>query len=152
MKTKIFQIIVTLAVSLCLSAGVTLAQDKKGKQHKSHGKAYSYQKNLKGNGYHPDWNKKHYKSYRHGHRPDGHYHRHYYHKRHWDHTRWHRNHFKSYQHRLRPKQPYHKRNDRYELHDRHRQPNKRNAHRDGFIFGMSFNDPLMAVLIGAKGN
>ena len=119
MKTKIFKIIITLAVSLILSASVSLAQDKRGKQHKQHGNAYGYHNNQKGHGHHPSWKKRHYKSYH---------------------------------HRQRPKQRYHKRDDRYELHDNHHRRYKRLPYRDGFFFGMSFNDPYMTVVIGAKGN
>ena len=150
MKTKIFKIIIILAVSLFLSASVSLAHDKKGKQNKSHAKAYSYHKDHKGNGHHPNWHKKYYKSFRHRPTPYDHYHRQYYQKRHRHHPKWHRNHYKSYPHRNRPKHRYHKRYDHYELHGRHH--NKRNLHGDGFVFGISLNDPHMAVVIGAKGN
>lgn len=153
MKTKIFKIIIALAVSLVLSASVSLANDKKGKQHKQHGNAYGYQKNQKGQGHHPSWKKKRLKSYHHRHRSHDHYHRHYYQKKgHGYHPSWKKRHYKSYHHRQRPKQRYHKRYDHYELHDNHHRRYKRPPHRDGFFFGMSFNDPYMAVVIGAKGN
>ena len=152
MKTKIFKIIITLVTSLFLCASGSMADDKKGKNHKPQGKAYGYHKDDKGHGHQAVWHKKQYKSYRHRHRPQGHYHRHYYYKGHWPPARWYRNHYKSYHLKQRPRQPYPKHHDHYKLHDQHGRPYKRKPHRDGFILGMSFNDPYMSVLIGAKGN
>ena len=151
MKTKIFKIIIMLTISLFLSAGVTHAHDKRGKKNKSHGRAYSYHQDHKGNGHHPNRYKKHYKSHRHRHRPHSHYHRHYYHRSNGHHPSWHRNHYKSYRHRHRHKHRYHKHYNHYGLHGQHHYE-KHKSHHDGFIFGMSFNDPFMAVVIGGKGN
>jgi hypothetical protein len=102
MKTKIVKIVIMLTVSLFLSAGVSMANDKYGKQFKSYGKAYGYHKYQKGHGHHPGWHKKPHKPHHPGHR-----HKHRYHKR--------------------------------------------CPHHDGFFFGLSFIDPFMAVVVGAKG-
>ena len=151
MKTKIFKIIIMLTISLLLSAGVTRAHDTKRKKNESHGKTYSYYRDHKGSAHHPGWHKKHYKSRRHSHRPHNHYHRHYYHRSNGHHPSWHRDHYKSYRHRHRHKHRYHKHYDHYELHGQHHY-DKHNPHHVGFIFGMSFQDPYMAVTIGGKRN
>ena len=149
MKTRIFKIIISLAVSLFLCAGVALAHDKKGRQHKSHGKAYGYHHDQDREWHRPNWHKKKHKSYRNRHRHHNYYHRYYYHK-YWrgHHPRWKRWHYKSNHHRHKHKRHYRKRFDDWELHDRDR--HGRYPDRDGFIFGMSFNDPFMSVVIGAK--
>ena len=102
MKTKIVKIIIILVVSVFLSAGLSMANDKDGKQHKPHGKAYGYYKKHNDYDHHPNWHKKHHK-------------------------------------------PYHPR------HEQKHRYYKRIPCQDGFFFGISFIDPYMAVVAGAKG-
>jgi hypothetical protein len=84
MKTKIIKIIILLAVSLFLSASISMAHEKKGGHHKPRGNAYGHQK---WDGHHPGYQKKHYKSYHHEQRPKHHYHKRHYHKKYHDHHR-----------------------------------------------------------------
>ncbi len=148
MKIKILKIIIMLTISLFLSVGVSMAHDKDGKRHKSNGKAYGYHKKLKGHDHYPRWNQKHYKSYRHKHKPHGHYHRHYDHKGYWHHHRWHKKHYKS--HNYRYKNCYYKRYNDFDTHDYpHRYKHRKQE--DEIFFEISFDDPYMVLVIGANG-
>ena len=149
MKTKIFKVIIMLTISLFLSEGVSMAGDKKGRQHKSNGKAYGYHKKHNDYDHHPSWHKKHHKSYRHRHRAHDHYDRYCYHKGHGYYDRWHKKHCKSHHHRH--KHRYCKRYDYYEIHD-HLRHYKHNRQEDEFFFEISFNDPYVAVVVGANGD
>lgn len=144
MKTRIFKIIITLAISLFLSAGISLAHDKKGRQHKSNGKAYGYHSDQNWDGHHPGWQKKKRKLYRHKDRQHNYYQRYYYHKD-WrgPHPKWKKWHYKSRHRSHEHKRHYPRRLEKWKLHDRDR---------DWFILGMSFDDPYMSLVFGAKGN
>ena len=124
MKTRIFKIINMLAVSLFLSAGISLAQTKSSRQPKSQANAYGYHHDQDQHGHHPGGQNGKHKSYRPKNRDHNYYHRYYYHK-----------------YRRGYKRPYPIRPFGWTLHD---------CDSHGFIFGMSFNDPYMSVVIGAN--
>ena len=151
MKAKIFKIIITLAIALVLSAGIALAHDKNGRKHKSHGKAHGYYNDQHWDDHQHKWHKKYRKSYRHRYRHHKCYHGYQYHRHwRWHHPEWKKWRYKSRDHRHKHKRRIRKHRDDWELHGRDR--HRRHQDSDGFIFGMSFDDPYMSVVIGTQGN
>ena len=75
MKTKIFKIIIMLAVSLFLCASASWAHEKKGGRHTPLGNAYGYHMHQNEPDHHPGWHQEHYKSCPYRHRPKYRYHK-----------------------------------------------------------------------------